>query len=224
IGTVCPSPTLISFSTPAEGDGISASTLSVEISNSGSSRSTLSPGFLSHLVIVPSKILSPIWGITMSTAMIALLFPQNLNTAPILSRQQKLSSRWAGNDLPASARTALAYPARSRAVAARPDRQRPSRTESPRFHPQFLRFSCLHAPRDICWSSSPTAGWFLHPAAAASAGRSLPPRCLPAPAPPRLRATCASSRRKKGWSGVSLRGVSLPFRSARCNLRREFLP
>src|SRR5207244_9003948 len=86
IGTVWPSPTLISFSTPAEGDGISASTLSVEISKSGSSRSTLSPGFLSHLVIVPSKILSPIWGITMSTAMIALLFPQNPNTAPIPSR------------------------------------------------------------------------------------------------------------------------------------------
>jgi hypothetical protein len=74
MGTVCPSPTLISFSTPAEGDGISASTLSVEISNSGSSRSTLSPGFFSHLVMVPSKMLSPIWGITMSTAMIALLY------------------------------------------------------------------------------------------------------------------------------------------------------
>src|SRR6267143_1994156 len=52
IGTVLPSPTLISFSTPAEGEGISASTLSVEISNSGSWRSTLSPGFLSHLVMV----------------------------------------------------------------------------------------------------------------------------------------------------------------------------
>src|SRR5205807_10561169 len=74
IGTVWPSPTLISLSTPAEGEGISASTLSVEISNSGSSRSTLSPGFLSHLVMVPSKMLSPIWGITMSTAMIVLLF------------------------------------------------------------------------------------------------------------------------------------------------------
>src|SRR6267143_5256270 len=73
MGTVCPSPTLISFSTPAEGDGISASTLSVEISNSGSSRSTLSPGFLSHLVIVPSKMLSPIWGITISTAIFHLL-------------------------------------------------------------------------------------------------------------------------------------------------------
>src|SRR6516225_100246 len=69
MGTVWPSGILISFSTPAEGDGISASTLSVEISNSGSSRSTLSPGFFSHLVIVPSKMLSPIWGMTTSTAM-----------------------------------------------------------------------------------------------------------------------------------------------------------
>src|SRR5215467_3767594 len=69
IGTVWPSATLISLSTPAEGEGISASTLSVEISNNGSSRSTLSPGFLSHLVMVPSKMLSPIWGITTSTAM-----------------------------------------------------------------------------------------------------------------------------------------------------------
>src|SRR5882724_3877175 len=73
IGTVWPSFTLISLSTPAEGEGISASTLSVEISKSGSSRSTLSPGFFSHLVIVPSKMLSPIWGITTSAAIFRLL-------------------------------------------------------------------------------------------------------------------------------------------------------
>src|SRR5579863_1998559 len=66
IGTVWPSFTLISFSTPAAGAGISASTLSVEISKSGSSRSTLSPGFFNHLVMVPSKILSPIWGMMTS--------------------------------------------------------------------------------------------------------------------------------------------------------------
>src|SRR5277367_4139015 len=70
MGTVWPSVTLISFSTPADGDGISASTLSVEISNSGSSRSILSPAFFSHLVMVPSKILSPIWGMMTSTAMV----------------------------------------------------------------------------------------------------------------------------------------------------------
>src|SRR5215475_3143782 len=53
MGTVWPSGILISLRTPAEGEGISASTLSVEISKSGSSRSTLSPGFFSHLVMVP---------------------------------------------------------------------------------------------------------------------------------------------------------------------------
>src|ERR1700719_4770157 len=74
MGTVWPSAIFISLRTPAEGEGISASTLSVEISKSGSSRSTLSPGFLSHLVMVPSKMLSPIWGMTTSTAMGLLSF------------------------------------------------------------------------------------------------------------------------------------------------------
>ena len=59
-----PPATVISVSTPAAGDGISASTLSVEISNSGSSRSTGSPTFLIQRTIVPSAIDSPIWGIT----------------------------------------------------------------------------------------------------------------------------------------------------------------
>jgi hypothetical protein len=44
--------------------------LSVEISNRGSSRWTLSPVFFSHLVIVPSKIDSPIWGITTSVGIV----------------------------------------------------------------------------------------------------------------------------------------------------------
>ena len=60
--TVAPASTLISLRVPLAGAGISASTLSVEISNSGSSRVTLSPTFLSHLVSVPSKMLSPICG------------------------------------------------------------------------------------------------------------------------------------------------------------------
>jgi hypothetical protein len=64
--TVLPSSTRTSESVPAAGDGISVSTLSVEISKSGSSRSMRSPGFLSHLVSVPSTMLSPIWGMTTS--------------------------------------------------------------------------------------------------------------------------------------------------------------
>src|SRR5262245_20515512 len=68
-GTVSPSLFLISTRTPAAGEGISASTLSVEISNSGSSLWTLCPIALIHFVIVPSAIDSPIWGITTSTRM-----------------------------------------------------------------------------------------------------------------------------------------------------------
>ena len=54
---------------PAAGDGISASTLSVEISKIGSSRLTWSPTFLIHSMIVPSAIDSPIWGMTTLTGM-----------------------------------------------------------------------------------------------------------------------------------------------------------
>src|SRR6266566_3244378 len=77
-GTVRPSWTLISANTPAAGAGISASTLSVEISNRGSSRLTGSPTFLSHLLKVPSAIDSPICGIKTSTRAIA---------SPSVSRQ-----------------------------------------------------------------------------------------------------------------------------------------
>jgi len=66
IGTVAPASTLISRNTPAAGAGISASTLSVEISKSGSSRCTVSPTFFIHLVMVPSAIDSPIWGMITS--------------------------------------------------------------------------------------------------------------------------------------------------------------
>ena len=71
MGTVVPGATRISRRTPAAGEGISASTLSVEISNRGSSRSTRSPTFLSHFVTVPSAIDSPIWGM-MTSAMASL--------------------------------------------------------------------------------------------------------------------------------------------------------
>ena len=74
-GTVSPAALWIASSTPAAGDGISASTLSVEISNSGWSRSTFSPTFTSHLVIVPSAIDSPICGITTSVAIATPVAP-----------------------------------------------------------------------------------------------------------------------------------------------------
>src|SRR5688500_5580416 len=69
---------MISVRTPADGDGISASTLSVEISNSGSSRSTGSPTFLIHRTMVPSAIDSPIWGMTTLVAITVLIIHQPL--------------------------------------------------------------------------------------------------------------------------------------------------
>ncbi len=56
------------FGVPAAGLGTSVSTLSVEISSSGSSASTCSPSCLSHRVSVPSETETPICGITTSTA------------------------------------------------------------------------------------------------------------------------------------------------------------
>src|SRR5215203_4977785 len=65
--TVSPSLTFISSSLPAAGEGTSASTLSVEISSSGSSFSIVSPTALSHFETVPSVIDSPICGMTISS-------------------------------------------------------------------------------------------------------------------------------------------------------------
>ena len=66
--TVSPSATRISETMPLPGDGTSVSTLSVEISTIVSSASTRSPTCFRQRVIVPSDTLTPIWGITTSTA------------------------------------------------------------------------------------------------------------------------------------------------------------
>ena len=60
--TVSSSATRILVSTPAAGDGISVSTLSVDTSSSGSSASTCSPSCFSQRVTVPSVTLSPSGG------------------------------------------------------------------------------------------------------------------------------------------------------------------
>ena len=65
--TVLPASWRILASVPAAGEGTSASTLSVEISSSGSSLPTCCPSLLNHLTIVPSVIDSPICGITTLT-------------------------------------------------------------------------------------------------------------------------------------------------------------
>ena len=66
--TVWPSCTRICVTVPLAGEGTSVSTLSVEISSSGSSASTCSPSRFNHFVIVPSETETPICGITTSTA------------------------------------------------------------------------------------------------------------------------------------------------------------
>jgi hypothetical protein len=64
--TVSPSLTCNSPSTPEAGAFTSTATLSVSSSTSGSSCSTVSPGFLYHLATVASVIDSPSVGTTMS--------------------------------------------------------------------------------------------------------------------------------------------------------------
>ena len=66
-GTVSSTCTRISVIVPATGEGISASTLSVEISTRGSSTATVSPTCLSHSSTVPSATESPISGKATST-------------------------------------------------------------------------------------------------------------------------------------------------------------
>jgi hypothetical protein len=74
--TVSPSCTRICVTVPLAGLGTSVSTLSVEISSSGSSASTCSPSCLSQRVIVPSETETPICGITTSIAVsVAMRLP-----------------------------------------------------------------------------------------------------------------------------------------------------
>ena len=94
ICTVAPSWILIWPITPAVGEGISASTLSVEISNSGSSRSTGSPVFFNHLVRVPSVMDSPIWGMTTS---VGIRCPSLMKNAVLRPRIIRLGvDNWPG--------------------------------------------------------------------------------------------------------------------------------
>ena len=68
-GTVESTATTIFFMTPATGEGISVSTLSVDTSRRGSSTATVSPSDLSQRVTVPSVTLSPSAGIVTENVM-----------------------------------------------------------------------------------------------------------------------------------------------------------
>ena len=61
------------MSTPATGEGISVSTLSVETSSNGSSTSTVSPTSFNHVVMVPSVTDSPSSGISTEVAIFVIL-------------------------------------------------------------------------------------------------------------------------------------------------------
>ena len=65
-GTVSPALTRMSSSVPSYGLGISESTLSVDTSNSGSSKATSSPTAFNHVPIVPSVTDSPSFGMVIS--------------------------------------------------------------------------------------------------------------------------------------------------------------
>jgi hypothetical protein len=71
ISTVSSSATVISSRTPAAGEGISVSTLSVETSSKGSSASTRSPTCFSQRVTMPSVTDSPRAGRVTETVMMS---------------------------------------------------------------------------------------------------------------------------------------------------------
>ena len=83
--TVSSSSAKIFKRTPAAGDGISVSTLSVETSSNGSSAATVSPTCFSQRVIVPSVTDSPSSGISTENAIVSdsleKSFCYGLNTA-----------------------------------------------------------------------------------------------------------------------------------------------
>src|ERR1039458_6708089 len=76
VSTVSPSSARIGVKTPAAGEGISESTLSVDTSKSGSSRATTSPTFLNHWVMIPSVTDSPSDGSV--TSVISLTLPARI--------------------------------------------------------------------------------------------------------------------------------------------------
>ena len=88
--TVSPSWTRIFVTTPAPGLGTSVSTLSVEISSSGSSAAIVSPSDFSHFVIVPSETETPICGMTTSICVsVAMLSPSRRRARGALRRRPR---------------------------------------------------------------------------------------------------------------------------------------
>src|SRR4051794_20265217 len=91
--TVMPTSTARSTTRPDAGDGISVSTLSVEISTIGSSDSTQSPTRFFHSTTVPSATLTPICGIVTSTALVSEELTAGLLHAVDLGQDRPLERR-----------------------------------------------------------------------------------------------------------------------------------
>ncbi len=120
------------------------STLSVEISNRGSSASTRSPSCFSQRVIVPSVIDSPSSGILTGVAM-AFVAPSegpSLPVEPAAALVARLPSRPSGSSPGFAARTNR--PRSSRAIAVE------RRRRSPAASPRPLAMSRRHARQPWC--------------------------------------------------------------------------
>lgn len=89
------SATRISDTTPATGEGISVSTLSVLTSSSGSSTATVSPTCFSHRVTVPSVTLSPRAGSLTSVPAWALAGAEVVGEEPE-GESGRVAAVWAG--------------------------------------------------------------------------------------------------------------------------------
>ena len=103
--TVSSSWTKIASMTPATGDGISVSTLSVETSSSGSSTSTRSPTFFSQRVTVPSVTLSPSAG-RLTDSLMRLSPSQRVTLSSLLQSNFGTPGQLTWSGLPASLRKA----------------------------------------------------------------------------------------------------------------------
>ena len=107
MGTVSPGLTRICATRPADGEGISASTLSVEISRSGWSFDTSCPGSTSHFTTTPSTTLSPSWGITTSMSIASRSL---FNTRRVSGSPRRSSPGSGGRTPPSPVRTGCGRP------------------------------------------------------------------------------------------------------------------
>ena len=165
----------ISATTPATGDGISASTLSVEISTSVSPSATSSPTCLCHSSTVPSWTDSPICGSTTSTSPAGAAFSAWFLAATCAISVALGSLRSAPLSSPRWSRSADASP-----PPRSPGRRRPCRSRRARFRPAPSR-----RPRRGSGRACPAAGagtsastLSVETSSSVSSGSTWSPTCL----------------------------------------------